>query len=83
MDTKETILEILSEMHPEVDDFESIQELVHGGTLDSLNIVMLVAELNDHFDIEIPPQEITYENFDTVEGLVNMVNRLMDAGVLL
>ncbi len=83
MDTKETILEILSEMHPEVDDFESIQELVHSGTLDSLNIVMLVAELNDHFDIEIPPQEITYENFDTVEGLVNMVNRLMDAGVLL
>lgn len=76
MNTKEIILETLSDMHPEVDDFESIPDLVHGGTLDSLNIVMLVADLSDKFDIEIPPQEIIYENFDTVDGLVKMVERL-------
>ena len=28
--------------------------------------------------IEISPQEITYENFDTLEGLVAMVNRLLN-----
>ena len=78
MNTKEIILEILQDMHPEVDDFESIQDLVHGGTLDSLNIVMLIAELSDKFDIEIPPQEVSYENFDTVAGLVAMVERLQD-----
>lgn len=76
MSTKEIILEILQDMHPEVDDFESITDLVHGGTLDSLNIVMLIAELNDRFDIETPPQEIIYENFDSVDGLVAMVERL-------
>lgn len=78
MNTKEIILELLSEMHPEVDDFESIPDLVHGETLDSLNIVMLVADLCDKFDIEIPPQEIVYENFDTVDGLVKMVERLQE-----
>ena len=78
MNTKERILEILQDMHPEVDDFESITELVHGGTLDSLNIVMLIAELTDCFDIEIPPQEVSYENFDTVNGLVAMVERLQE-----
>ncbi len=78
MNTKEEILEILQDMHPEVDDFESIAELVHGGTLDSLNIVMLIAELSDRFDIEIPPQEVSYENFDTVAGLVAMVERLQE-----
>ena len=78
MNTKERILEILQDMHPEVDDFESITELVHGGTLDSLNIVMLIAELTDSFDIEIPPQEVSYENFDTVAGLVAMVERLQE-----
>lgn len=77
-DIKNEILEILSEIKPEVDDFESIDELVHGGTLDSLSIVMLVGELSDHFDITIPPQEISYENFDTVHGLVKMVQRLQD-----
>ena len=76
MNTKEKILELLSDMHPEIDDFEAITDLVHGGTLDSLNIVMLIAQLNDEFDIEIPPQEIIFENFDTVDGLVKMVERL-------
>jgi len=76
MDTKQIILDILQEMHPEVDDFEQISDLVHGGTLDSLNIVMLIAELSENFDIEIPPQEIVYENFDSVDGLVKMVERL-------
>lgn len=76
MNTKEIILEILQEMHPEVDNFEEITDLVHGGTLDSLNIVMLIAELSERFDIEIPPQEIVYENFDSVDGLVKMVERL-------
>lgn len=76
MSTKEVILEVLSDLHPEVDDFEAIEELVHGKTLDSLDIVTLVAELSDRFDIEISPQEICYENFDTVNGLVKMVDRL-------
>ena len=78
MSIKEEVLEALSELHPEVDDFESIEELVHGKTLDSLDIVTLISDLSDRFDIVISPQEITYENFDTVEGLVAMVTRLQD-----
>ena len=78
MNVKEGIIEILEELHPEVDDFESIEELVHGGTLDSLDIVTLVAELSDKFDIEIAPSEIIYENFDTVEELTKMVTRLLE-----
>ncbi len=78
MEIKEQILEVLNELHPEVEDFDSIKELVHGGTLNSLDIVTLVAELSDIFDIEIPPSEISYENFDTLEGLVKMVERLSD-----
>lgn len=78
MSAKEQIVEVLSELHPEIDDFDSIKELVHGGTLNSLDIVTLVAELSDIFDIEIPPQEIAYENFDTLDGLVKMVERLSD-----
>ena len=78
MNVKEEILEALAELHPEVDDFESIEELVHGKTLDSLDIVTLISDLSERFDIEISPQEITYENFDTVEGLVAMVIRIQN-----
>lgn len=78
MNIKEEVLEALSELHPEIDDFESIKELVHGKTLDSLDIVTLISDLSERFDIAISPQEITYENFDTVDGLVAMVTRLLD-----
>lgn len=78
MNIKEEIIEALTELHPEVEDFEAIDQLVHGKTLDSLDIVTLISDLCERFDIEISPQEITYENFDTVEGLVAMVIRLQN-----
>ena len=53
-------------------------ELVHSGVLDSLSIVMLISELSDKFDIEISPQEIVYENFDSLDGLTKMVERLSE-----
>ncbi len=72
------VLEILKDLHPEVDDFGSIKDLVHSGLLNSLDIVTLIGELSDAFDIAIPPSEIVYENFDSVDGLVAMVQKLSD-----
>lgn len=78
MEIREKIIESLTELHPEIDDFSEIRELVGGKILDSLDIVTLIADLSDKFEIEISPQEITYENFDTLEGLVAMANRLLN-----
>ncbi len=74
------ILGILQEIVPDADEDEFInnKELVHSGVLNSLSIVMLIGELSDQFDIEISPQEITYENFDSLDGLTAMVERLSD-----
>ncbi len=77
-ETQNKILAILKDRHPEVEDFLSVKELVHQGILNSLDIVRLVGELSDTFDIQIPPSEINYDNFDTVEGLTKMVERLKD-----
>ncbi len=75
---KKQIISILSGIRSDVKDWESNTQLVHSGILDSLGIVELIGELSDTFDIEIPPQEIVYENFDSVEGLVKMVERLSE-----
>lgn len=77
---KSKILKILNEIIPDVDDEEIInnKELVHSGVLNSFSIVMLISELTDTFDIEISPQEIVYENFDSLDGLANMVERLSE-----
>lgn len=75
---KEQIEEILNELHPEVTSWEEQKEMVHSGLLNSLDIVTLIGELSDKFDIEIPPSEIIYENFDTLQGLISMVEKLSD-----
>ncbi len=77
MNVKEELMEILEELHPEV-DFESEDALVSGKVLDSFDIVNLVTELDDAFDIEITAADLLPENFDTVDGMVELIKKRME-----
>ena len=77
MNVKEELMEILEELHPEV-DFESEDALVSGKILDSFDIVNLVTELDDAFDIEITAADLLPENFDTVDGMVELITKRME-----
>ena len=71
------IMEILSEMHPDV-DFTSHQTLIDDKILDSFDIVTLIAEMSNEFDVTIPAKEIVTENFKSATALAAMVSRLLD-----
>ena len=73
----EKILEILSGIKPGV-DFASCDDLIGGHVLASFDIVRLVSELMDEFDIEITPPDIVPENFTSVEAIAALVERLED-----
>lgn len=73
----ETLLEILSELRPDV-DFENETALITDGVLDSFDIVALVAELNDAFDIEIKPNNLVPENFNSVNAMIALIEQLQD-----
>ena len=73
----EKLLEILNSLHPEV-NFESTDDLVDNGILDSLDIVTLVTEINSEFDVTIPAEEIVPENFNSAEALMELIKRLDD-----
>ncbi|XME04230.1 acyl carrier protein [Lachnospiraceae bacterium C1.1] len=73
---KERIIEILSNVRADV-DFEKETELVSGNILESFDIVDIVSELDDEFDIEIGPKELKAENFDSVDAIQALVERLM------
>ena len=51
------LMEILEELRPDV-DFANETKLITDGILDSFDIVALVGELNDAFDIEIKPSQM-------------------------
>ncbi len=75
MNTKETVLEIFREIKP-TKDLEGINDIVEGGYLDSFEIMALISNLTEKFAIEIDIDEIVPENFNSVEAIVAMVERL-------
>lgn len=72
------VLEVLTEEFPGV-DFESSDELVVDGIMDSLTITGVIAALSMEFGIVIPYEEIIEDNFNSLEALANMVERLREA----
>lgn len=73
----EKLLEILSSLHSDV-DFETAEDLVDEGILDSLDIVTLVTEINAELDVTIPAEEIIPENFNSAAALWALIERLDD-----
>lgn len=77
MDKMEELLEILNEVNAEV-DFKNCDTLIDDGLLDSFDIVSIVGELNEAFDIEITPADIIPENFNSSNAMWEMIQRLQD-----
>ena len=73
----EKVLEILQGIRSDV-DFMNEKQLIDAGVLDSFDIISLVGELNDEFDIEIDAEDLEPANFNTVEAIVALVKRLQD-----
>lgn len=71
---KEEIIQILSEIRPEI-DFTTGQNFIEEGKLDSLDIIRLVAELDAKYAISIGGNEIVPENFISVEAIQTLVIR--------
>ena len=71
----EQLIAILKGLHPDV-DFETTDDLIGDGILDSLDIVTLITEINSAFDVSIPAEEIIPENFNSAEAIFAMIERL-------
>ena len=71
------LLEILEDIKPNI-DFKTCTGLIDEGYLDSFDILSIVSELNDAFEIEISPVDIVPDNFNSAQALWNMVERLKD-----
>lgn len=71
----ERLLEILAGIRPDV-DFENEKMLITDGLLDSFDIVSIISELNDEYDIAIRVTELSPENFNSADAMMTLVNRL-------
>lgn len=71
----EELLEILSGLHPEV-DFETEEHLIDNVILDSFDIVTLISEIQDVFDVTIDAKRIIPENFNSAKALYALIQEI-------
>lgn len=68
------VLEVLRTVMPGV-DFEGSESLVDDGIIDSLALISIIAELSEHFGIDVPLEELDKENFNSLSAIVELVER--------
>ena len=71
----EELLEILKEINSDI-DYENETALIDDGILDSLDVVARVSELNDHYEIVIGLDDLVPENFNSLEAMLALIEKL-------
>ncbi len=74
-----TIEQILQGIRPEA-DFLSSENYLEDSLLDSLDIIRLVAELDENFSISIDGSEILPENFVDIQAITALVEKYKKGG---
>mgnify|MGYP002524465555 CR=1 FL=1 len=74
-DTKSIVMKILSEINSEILDYNG-DNLYRDGLLDSFNVIEIVSELEEAFDIEINAEDVIAENFANKESIVKLVEKI-------
>ena len=74
---REQIMKILKGVRSDV-DFENETALIDNGVLDSFDIISIVGEFNDAFDVEINADDLLPENFNSVAAMVELISKLQE-----
>lgn len=72
----EELLEILKSIRPDV-DYENETALIDDGILDSFDVVAIISEIDDQFGVQIRINELDPENFNSLESIWDMVQKLI------
>ncbi|MDO4355317.1 MAG: phosphopantetheine-binding protein [Clostridia bacterium] len=73
----EQLLKILGGIRPDV-DFAHAERLIDDGVLDSFDIISIVNELNETYDIEIDVEDLEPENFNTTIAMMELIQKLQE-----
>ena len=71
---KEKVLEVLRSVNKSILDGTN---LIEDNIIDSFEVVNVVMELEDAFDIEIDAEDVVSENFETVDAITNLVKNIV------
>ena len=74
MNDKEKLIKILKDINPDI-DYEKEKHLVDDGIFDSLEVMTIVTEFEERFHVEIDPDEVIADNFNSVEMMLKLISK--------
>nr|WP_321244004.1 phosphopantetheine-binding protein [uncultured Psychroserpens sp.] len=72
---KQQIIDILTEARPEFDFQAEANGFIEKGMLDSFDIIVIISEIEEKFDISIDGDQILPENLDSIDAISKLVTR--------
>jgi acyl carrier protein len=75
----EKIIAILEKIRPGVSD-DLTARFVTDEILDSLDVMNIIVALEDAFNIELDPEEVVIDNFESVEAIATFVAKHKEGG---
>lgn len=71
------LIKILEGIHPDV-DYATATNLIDGKILDSFDIISLVSEIAEAFDVVISAEYMVPENFNSAQAIWDLIQKLED-----
>ena len=76
MSVREQVQEILKQIKP-TKNLDDVKDIIEGGYIDSFELMLLITTLSEKFGAEISLDEMVPENFNSVDAIAEMIERLL------
>ena len=74
----EKLYKILEGIRSDIDFRNNTVKLIDDGVLDSFDIIAMIGELNEAFEVEISVEELLPENFNSPEAMMDLIHKLQE-----
>ena len=71
------LLDILNDINPDV-DYETEDQLIDGKVYDSFSIITLISAISETFEIELGPEHLIPENFNSAKAMWAMIETILE-----
>ena len=74
---KERIIDLIKSNVEELEDVKSTEttELISGGFIESFDVISLISEIENEFNIDISFDDIELEQFNTIESIISIIEK--------
>lgn len=76
---EDKILGIIGNINDELLTYTG-RNMVDDGVVNSLDLIMIISELEEGFGIEIDAEDVTEENFGNKDCIIALIKRLVENG---